>query len=493
MKKLLVVLLSLGLIVAFGATASAADVKFGGSYYVVGMYENNPSLAKDTGYSHAMIYQRGRLNPVFVVAEGLTFSSRLDFLEKHWGSTLMYRPGTAGGADDQTASRRQNGYASNGTANTSNNPKVQENIEWERAWVTFMTGIGKFDVGYQNVDDWGTDFGDFSNTRPKVLFTTQLGPVTIGAAYEKMYENDIASGINVSGNYTDADKDTYALFGIYNAKGIEAGLLYKYYLLNSLRPQITVYAAGATTPTTLAGTPGARQAFSLISPYFKATFGPVYLEGEAQYYFGKWAQYEQPTSGTVALPQDIDLNAWGAYLKAKVNVGPAYFGALYAWSQGNDYSDASKTTANPGGAGNNFSTVAMLLMNQWTDIWNNGNSLASAVPGGVTSAKYNCVIYSAFAGFNPTPKLNLEANLIYATVDKKNQSATTAALSDKLGTEVDLKATYKIYDNLTYMLGAAYLWTGDYYRNFGATGTFSTTTREVDNDYMLMNQLTLSF
>ena len=47
MKKFLVVLLSLGLIVAFGATASAADVKFGGSYYVVGVYENNPLLSPD--------------------------------------------------------------------------------------------------------------------------------------------------------------------------------------------------------------------------------------------------------------------------------------------------------------------------------------------------------------------------------------------------------------------------------------------------------------
>ncbi len=43
MKKLLVVLLSLGLIVAFSTAASAADVKFGGSYYLVGAYESNPS------------------------------------------------------------------------------------------------------------------------------------------------------------------------------------------------------------------------------------------------------------------------------------------------------------------------------------------------------------------------------------------------------------------------------------------------------------------
>jgi len=45
MKKLLVVLLSLGLIVAFSATASAQPtVKFSGSFYVAGVYESNPML-----------------------------------------------------------------------------------------------------------------------------------------------------------------------------------------------------------------------------------------------------------------------------------------------------------------------------------------------------------------------------------------------------------------------------------------------------------------
>jgi hypothetical protein len=103
-----------------------------------------------------------------------------------------------------------------------------------------------------------------------------------------------------------------------------------------------------------------------------------------------------------------------------------------------------------------------------------------------TSNKYNSWIYSAFAGFDPTPKLNLEANLIYATVDKKALSATTEAVSDKLGMEIDLKATYKIYDNLSYMVGAGYLWAGDYFKG-------TNTAAQVDNNYLLMNQLTLSF
>ena len=88
MKKLLVVLLSLGLIVAFGATASAADVKFGGQYYVVGVYENNRTLSDtDSTYSQRLLLTRTRVQTVFQIAEGLTFTTRFDALEKQWGNT----------------------------------------------------------------------------------------------------------------------------------------------------------------------------------------------------------------------------------------------------------------------------------------------------------------------------------------------------------------------------------------------------------------------
>jgi len=55
-----------------------------------------------------------------------------------------------------------------------------------------------------------------------------------------------------------------------------------------------------------------------------------------------------------------------------------------------------------------------------------------------------------------------------------------------MGMEVDVKASYKIYDNLTYMVGAGYLWTGDYFKK-------GVSTAKIGNDYILMNRLTLSF
>jgi hypothetical protein len=470
MKKLLVVLLSLGLIVAFCATASAQPtVKFGGSYYLNGTYEDNVNLqSKDAGsggYSHAFFYQRVRLQPVFTIAEGLTFTARMDALEKQWGNNNW-----RGGSDDFTSSRRNQALATGANTTTgaitnASGQKVQENFEFERAYVTFMTGIGMFQVGYQNVDDWGTDFSDYSNSRPRIAFVTKAGPVEIALTYEKLYESDTVT------NFVDADKDTYAISGTYKGKGIEAGLLYKYYAFNNTRPA------------------GAKTAFSQLSPYLKATFGPVYLEGEFQYWFGKYAQYE----GTGTLPADVDLKAYGAYLKARFNFGPAYVGALFSYASGNDLSDNAENTTAPGGAGTNFEPALLLLADSNATRTNSGSVASSpslSVANPVTSSKFNTIIYNAFVGVNPTPKLNVEMALTYATVDKtalsKAGAIVTEAVSDKLGTEVDIKATYKIYDNLSYMIGAGYLWTGDYFKGANSAA-------KIENDYILMNQLTLSF
>ena len=47
MKKLWLVLLSLGLVMAFSVSAFAADVKFSGEYYAAGLYLNHVDLRED--------------------------------------------------------------------------------------------------------------------------------------------------------------------------------------------------------------------------------------------------------------------------------------------------------------------------------------------------------------------------------------------------------------------------------------------------------------
>ena len=203
----------------------------------------------------------------------------------------------------------------------------------------------------------------------------------------------------------------------------------------------------------------------------QATFGPVFVEAEFVYEFGKVKKYEAPSTTA-----DVDKESLGAYLNAKMNIGPAYVGGKYIYSSGDDGSDATKDKAGP--ATSTGLTPAL--------IFGNSNLGIMANETGVTTnyAKQNLHMFGLYGGYNPTPKTNIEMTFSYMRADKYN---ATHDQSKNYGMELDLTASYKIYDNLTYMVGAGYLWTGDWYK-----GTNSASTA-YGNDYLLMNSLTLNF
>jgi hypothetical protein len=178
---------------------------------------------------------------------------------------------------------------------------------------------------------------------------------------------------------------------------------------------------------------------------------------------------EFDTAGT-----DLDKNGGAAYLYAKANLGPAYVGAQVGWSQGDN--DAADDEDNVGWGGGTDWNPALILMNDDLNTWK-----AGGVNTG-NSSKTNILLYQIFGGFDPMPKLNMQLALTYAQADK----APTGFVSKKMGWELDATATYKLYDNLSYMVGAGYLWTDDYFK-----GTSSANV--IGNDYLLLNKLSLSF
>jgi len=457
MKKLLVVLLALGLIAAFGMTASAADVKFSGQYYVVGVYENNRTLQDtDSTYSRAYFWNRTRVQTVFQVAEGLSFTTRFDAFEKQWGAVNR----SSNTTEDKSNSGKINVNASTGTANAA----LQENLEMEYGYVTFKTMIGQFDVGYMAADEWGTGYADTPGSRNRARWTGVFGPVTLIGIYEKVFEGDTAIGTSTPTGKVDADRDHYMLAGIYNWKGGAAGLLYKY----------STYAATRLD----AANPFRTQVHAFL-PYMKATFGPVYIEAEGVYLTGKTAKYESPSTKS-----DIDKEGYGLYILGKYSFGPAYVGGQFGYTS-YDPNDATKDKSGP--ASTTSWKPCLIFGEANLTVWNYGSAVAVGNPNVPSSAnqinnKQNLLVYQGFAGINPTPKINVEGAVTYLTADKK----PSAFVSDKYGWEADVKATYKIYDNLTYMVGAGYLWTGDYFKG-------SIDNNKVGNDYILLNQLTLNF
>jgi len=423
MKKLFAAILALGLIIAVSGTASAVDVKLGGSYYVVGVYNDNPSLNENTPYSRAYFYQRIRLEPVFKIAEGLTFTARMDGMEGNW----------------QTPRTNLNGNLAN--------------FDWERGYVTFNTGIGKFDVGYMSGGAWGTLWADSEGTRPRIKYTTKAGPLTLLAIFEQNAEGNVARTYapdNANAMNADRDGSAYYLAALYPFKGGISGLLYGY-----------VNAANARAA-------GYRTVKQILYPYMKATFGPVYVEAELNYIFGKKQEWENATP-------DVDYQGYGAYLLVSTKVGPATIGGQVGWSKGDDPATADKDETGPGkGADWN---PALILDNDDLGTWGGYdlNTKESA-----NSAK-GLLLLNIFANYSVTPKFSVGAALTYAKADK-----VPANWDKDKGTEIDFTATYKLYDNLTYMVGAGYLFAGDYYKSGVAAA-------KVDNDYILMNKLTLNF
>lgn len=447
MKKLLVALLSLGLIVAFAMTASAAGpaVKFSGQYYVNGVYEDNRGLG-DPSASKAFYFTRTRVRMDFDIAKGLTFTTRFDAFEKQWGSVNR---------SSSSTEDKSNSGKINSTAVT-----LQENLEMEYGWVQFATKFGQFTVGYMDANEWGTPFGDTPGSRPAVKFIAPIGPLALILKLEKGFEADTTLYTSTPSWKTDGDGDFYYLGGVFNFKGGSAGLMNVYAVLRQTRPTAN-YSTEIIT----------------MLPYIKATFGPVYLESELIYQFGKVRKYDNSTQGT-----DIDKDGLGFYILAKANLGPAYVGGQFGYSAGDD---GSNPTKNKLGKDSSTSWVpALIFGNANLTSWQYGATMGSrsAASTNTVNNKQNLILYNVFGGMNLTPKFNIEGAFSFMQADK----TPTGYVSKDYGYEVDVKVNYKIYDNLTYMVGAGYLFTGDYFK-----GTSSA--NKIGNDYLVMNQLTLNF
>jgi len=191
---------------------------------------------------------------------------------------------------------------------------------------------------------------------------------------------------------------------------------------------------------------------------------------------------------------DVDIRAWNAFIHAKGNIGPAYVGAFYAYVSGDDpdsdeeiegsnfFGSSSYRSGLPTGGA--IFDPCLILWGAYANKWlgdSTARSLSLGTDHHTGAVMENAHLFQIYGGFKPIPKLDVKAKLSYAFADEKPDNYD----DDDYGTEIDLTAAYKIYDNLTYTVGFGYLWAGDIYK--GATDN------DVDDTYLLMHRLDLSF
>jgi hypothetical protein len=452
MKKFWILLFSIGFIVAFTMPAAAVDVKFNGSYIAQGYYDDNRTVSDPHG-GLSYVWQRLRVGTTFKVEEGLTLTTRFEALEKIWGAQrTAYNPG--------------------GTAYTSTNPTPYavtdaENIQFQHAYITMNSFIGFFTIGYMTQGTWGTAFGDTGEQDygARIKWDLTTGPFFWGARWDK-----IESAKSLA--FIEHDYEKYSVLGGYKWSKGDAGLQITYYLSS-------VNADDNKTPGV-----GYRAKYWQFQPYARTKLGPVYIEGELGILMGKYKEY---IIETAAKPTQ-DATGWRGYLMANVDLAPAYVGAMVFYASGDDINTLNKYE---GGVkiGTDFSPC-LILVNYDLTRWNNAAIGNRSIVGGLSANLItvganvdNILAYQVFAGIKPLPKLDIKASFTNATLD---QNVVNNQISKNIGNEADITATYKLYDNLSYMVGFGYFWTGDAFKG-------AITTAKVNDDYLVTHKLTLTF
>jgi hypothetical protein len=432
MKKLLVGLLALGLVFSFSVPVMATDLSVSGSYRIRGWLDSNSQLWPEGNAGDAYYDQRMRVQPTFKVVDGLSATIRFDALEGVWGGDLR-----SPAADED------------GVIN------LDANVQFDKAYVTFLTAYGQVEAGFKSTDVWGTDFGNTEAFVGEIDFMTKLSEdLAVLFRVEKDIEGDaIYFETEDSNTIEDRDKDAYIAAVVYKKEGVEAGMLYKY---------VRDAYSGSTALGLAEGE--VLKTIHVLSPYFKATVGPAYVEGQIYYGTGDME--------TDLGRPDFDLQDLLIYLLAKGDVGPGYVGGMFAWSQGDD--DPGDTDAK--GAifnGSDWNPCLILF---------NDTEPSSLGWYGTTGAQLqNAYLFQVFGGMTPMEKLSVMASLSYAYADEQLNY-----VDDEIGTEFDITASYKIYDNLDYTVGFGYLFAGDYYKGTDKDN-------KIDDTYLLMNKLQLNF
>lgn len=455
MKRLWLVLLSFAVIAAFSTQASAVDVKFSGEYYAAGLYLDKTTFKKDTvsdGPSTAFYFQRLRLKTDFIVSPGLSLTTRADIMERAWGAARS-APGMA--LDTLSAGTRAE----------------NENIAFDLAYVTYISPIGMFTAGYQIDGAWGTVFGDNSIPLGKVGYMIKAGELYAGIQSGKHNDGERnRTAINPT-NAVDADESFVTVFALYAWKDGQAGVLNKY-IRNAGNRNLGIPGSDAGFTTSI----------DVVIPYLKAKIGPVAFQAEVYYLFGQMMKWE----GTPPLGNQSDtrLDQLAAWIDATADFGMFYVGGSLAYVSGDDPGTGQVEGSNLTGVGLTGGrdwSPCLIMFNYDLNYWA-GNQ--QGYNGAVNSSPMmNAWFGQLRGGVKPTDKIDIMASVSYATADKKPAAAW---LYNDYGYEVDLTGTYKITSNLSYTLGGAYLFTGKYFK--GASDA-----NEINNNFMVINKLTLTF
>jgi len=426
MRKLYTLLLATVLIFVFAVPVFALENIFGGYWRTRAYYEKNYSGTDDGTQDVRLVDTRTRLYYTAKFSDNFKFVNKFEF-NTTWGDTN----GGDFGADGMGNFRIKNSYA-----------------DFTLDKFNFKLGMQPITVCRGLVFD-----DDFAGA---VVTYSLSKDIAIPFVWMKAYEgNQAANGKD----HLNKDVDLYAI--------------YPQIKLNdktSVAPLIAyAYSSNASEWTDLTNGLG-MGAFKEVKLYYLG--GDVDINaGPASIWFT--GLYQGGDVESVVLNDSVDVKAY--LLAAGFSADILHGQAFYISGSGNHSTDVNTFFVPAAdGDGWNYDWAPILGGN---GIFDNQNSAGSpgATPTNVTAVNLGVTV-------KPMPKLSLSGDVWYARLNHDN------ANGDKyLGTELDLLATYSIFDNMALDVLAGYLFAGD------ATCDDAVATKNTKDPMLFGTRLSLSF
>jgi hypothetical protein len=382
-----------------------------------------------------------------------------------------------------------------GTADVG--PGMEEddrNIDWNMAYMEFITGVGLFKVGRMPAGAWNHPIGNSTYHAdrfqwilpPKAWGGPAWNPLLITYTYQKTNERDW----NVIGNTSDEDQDQHAWSVGYHSTNFVLDNLLVFnreegrFLLSG--PIGTIWRQKQDTWT------------YVIYPMLKV--GPLKFEGEYGWTYGYITDISggvMPTSG-----DDVEINTAYWFFQTTFDGGP--FDVYAGWAHADGDADGGVDALIPGNTINNQNGQ---LGNDWDLLFfltsNEGSHAATFGGIGNWSARgnnpYGIDLLYLGGGFDISPTVNISGLWGLARAD------AVPTGSKDIGQEFNLWLTWQIMDGLQYKALFAFFDAGDYWEDAGnyAFNRFAAiggaplqTESNVSEDgsaWALFHQLTLSF
>ena len=436
-SKLLAIAAVSALTAATAVPAMALENEFHGMFAVRGYDSNYLSgtagrlnIEGDSATSKTWIEQRARIFYAAKANDNLKLVTGFE-LDSYWGK----------GSYDNLGGRNMGGALGSDTVS----------IETKWTYLDFncpITGTN-FKVGMQGLNDGykGLIYG-LGADAAGVLASKSIGPVTGTLGWFRLDDSNLAARTTTSFTNGKTTRDLWIAAGNVNVtKDIKVGASY-YFLNDDNVPSTNVDGINVTSDYNV----------HILGASAAANLGPVALDAFGIYEFGT------ANRGTAFAPLQTHINAYAANVAAKVKAGPATVNVngLYVSGNstinqvgGNSFVSVNNTTSGVG-AENGMAALGdvYLLVRNPKETTNEQSIVAD-------SSNRDQGLIGASVGANlAIDKFFATTNVGMAFTAKKASNRNTY-----IGTEINGEVGYKLYDNMSALVRAAYVVLGDYYND----------------------------